>query len=84
MNDVIEKIGEHSFFSDNEDSTYNQRLVLTYHDIFNRKHLSIYDGRLGTNWKVCILETNFKWSIEDVCPDSMILKRTIYGIVNNL
>src|SRR5205085_1809111 len=73
MKDVIDKIGEHSFFPDDKDSSYNQRLVLTYYDIFNHKHLSIYDGRLGTNWKVYILETNSERSIEDVCPDSIIL-----------
>ena len=81
---VIDKIGEHSFFPDDKDSSYNQRLVLTYYDIFNHKHLSIYDGRLGTNWKVYILETNSERSIEDVCPDSIILSRTTYGRVNGL
>jgi hypothetical protein len=84
MKDVIDKIGKHSFFPDDKDSSYNQRLVLTYHDIFNRKHLSIYDGRLGTNWKVYRLETNFEWSIEDLCPDSIILSKTTYGTVNGL
>jgi hypothetical protein len=82
MKGTLDKIGEYSFFPDDKDSSYNQRLVLSYYDIFNRKHLSIYDGRLGTNWKVYVLESNSKWSIEDVCSDLMILGGTTYGIVN--
>ncbi len=84
MQGMVDKIGKYSFFPDDKDSSYNQRLVLSYQDIFNRKHLSIYDGRLGTNWKVYVLESNSKWSIEDVCSDLMILERTKYGIVNQL
>src|SRR5258708_6681098 len=51
MASMQDKIGEYSFFPDDPDTSYNQRLVITYQDIFNRKHLSIFDGRLSTNWK---------------------------------
>jgi hypothetical protein len=69
LKNIPEKIGEHSFFPEDPDTSYKQRLVITYQDIFNRKHLSIFDGRLSTNWKPYVIEPNFQYGIDDVCPD---------------
>lgn len=69
MRNMLDKIGEYSFFPEDPDTSYNQRLVITYQDIFSRKHLSIFDGRLSTNWKPYVIEPNFKYGIDDVCPD---------------
>ncbi len=68
-----DKIGEYSFFPDDDDSSYNQRLVITYRDIFNRKHMSIFDGRTSTNWKLVALRSDYKYGIEDVCTDVVLL-----------
>jgi hypothetical protein len=73
IKDAQDKIGEYSFFPDDDDSSYNQRLVITYRDIFNRKHLSIFDGRLSTNWKLVALRSDYKYGIEDVCTDVVLL-----------
>jgi hypothetical protein len=73
MGNTQDKIGKYSFFPEDPDTSYNQRLVITYQDIFNRKHLSIFDGRLSTNWKPYVIEPNFKYGIDDVCADWTLL-----------
>ncbi len=75
MKDIQDYIGEYSFFHEDSDSSYNQRLVLTYMDIYDRKHLSIFDGRLGTNWKLVVLRSNYTYGIEDVCTDEVLLNK---------
>jgi hypothetical protein len=69
LKNIPNKIGKYSFFPEDPDSSYNQRLVISYQDIFNRKHLSIFDGRLSTNWKPYVIEPDFKYGIDDVCTD---------------
>src|SRR5207245_9492727 len=73
LNNIPDKIGKYSFFPEDTDTSYNQRLVITYQDIFNHKHLSIFDGRLSTNCKPYMIEPNFKYGIDDVCPDWTLL-----------
>ena len=73
LDNIPDKIGEYSFFPEDPDTSYNQRLVITYQDIFNRKHLSIFDGRLSTNWKPYVIEPDFKYGIDDVCADWTLL-----------
>jgi hypothetical protein len=75
LNNIPDKIGEYSFFPEGSDTSYNQRFVITYQDIFNHKHLSIFYGRLSTNWKPCVIKSNFKYGIDDVCADWTLLGR---------
>jgi hypothetical protein len=73
LHNIPDKIGKYSFFPEDPDSSYKQRLVITYQDIFNCKHLSIFDGRGATNWKPCVIEPNFQYGIDDVCTDWTVL-----------
>jgi hypothetical protein len=78
MGNMLDKIGKYSFFPEDSDTSYNQRLVITYQDIFNHKHLIIFDGRLFTNWKPYVIEPDFKYGIDDVCADWTLLgKKTL-------
>ncbi len=60
------KIEGFSFFPEDKDTSYNIRLVVTYHDIFNRKHLSVFDGRPLDRWKQITLRSGVKESLDDL------------------
>lgn len=58
-------IGEYACFTEDNDSTHNIRFLITYHDVFNRIHLSIFDGITLQTWKQIKLLSGISFEIEE-------------------
>jgi|GEM_PF-6842337 len=63
----LKEIERFSFFPQNNgDIIYTMRLTITYHDVFNRKHLSIFDFSETFGWRQIILKSEVMQTLEEI------------------